>query len=193
MRDLNEARVLLDIDDVYEMLDEVEDKIEQQFSECCPIFLVVANGALPFAMHIICALDFPLEYEVIKLTRYTDNKPGPLRWQLMPPETIKGRTVVIMEDIIDSGDTLKETVRVCKEMGARDVHTCAMLEVQNPNAEFQADIVGAGIPPNTFVFGFGLDYDNLCRNIFKIMAFPPESESEVQNGNDGSQQEQGVV
>ncbi|NWJ49800.1 MAG: hypoxanthine phosphoribosyltransferase [Bacteroidetes bacterium] len=138
-----------------------------------PLFLVVLNGAFVFASDLMKKLHFPCEISFIKLSSYsglqTSNK---VRELIGLNEDISGRTVVVLEDIIDTGVTLGELLEIVKSKNAADVKLAALLF--KPNAfrkDYKIDYLGLEIP-NDFIVGYGLDYDGFGRNypdIYKIV------------------------
>lgn len=138
-----------------------------------PLFLVVLNGAFVFASDLMKKLHFPCEISFIKLSSYsglkTSNK---VRELIGLNEDITGRTVVVLEDIIDTGVTLGELLEIVRSKKAADVKLAALLF--KPNAfrkDYKIDYLGLEIP-NDFIVGYGLDYDGFGRNypdIYKIV------------------------
>jgi hypoxanthine phosphoribosyltransferase len=138
-----------------------------------PLFLVVLNGAFVFASDLMKKLHFPCEISFIKLSSYsgleTSNK---VRELIGLNEDIAGRTVVVLEDIIDTGVTLGELLEIVRSKNAADVKLAALLF--KPNAfrkDYKIDYLGLEIP-NDFIVGYGLDYDGFGRNypdIYKIV------------------------
>lgn len=168
---LDDALTLLDNDDLSDIVEHLSSLVSSKFSESLPSFLIVCDGAMPFAIDLIMTLDFPLTYEAIKLTRYSNNVGGDLHWKLKPSiESVKDRTVVILDDILDKGDTLKEVCRLVKEMGAKEVQTCVLLK-KEIGEDTHSDLIGETIP-NHFVFGYGMDYLGYYRNIDEVLYFP---------------------
>jgi hypoxanthine phosphoribosyltransferase len=88
---------------------------------------------------------------------------------------VKGRHVVIVDDILDSGGTIKAVVPMVQSLGAASVKVCVLLRKDRPAAkEFFADYVGFEIP-DEFVVGYGLDYNNYYRNLPDIVTLSPEA------------------
>src|SRR5690606_9206722 len=89
-------------------------------------------------------------------------------------EHVRGRHVLLVDDILDSGGTLSTVVPLLREMGAETVRTCVLLRKRLPEPpRMEADYVGFEIP-DAFVVGYGLDFDNLYRNLPDIVVLKPE-------------------
>ena len=138
-----------------------------------PLFLVVLNGAFVFASDLMKKLHFPCEISLIKLSSYSGlQSSNKVRELIGLNEDITGRTVVVLEDIIDTGVTLGELLEIVKSKNAADVKLAALLF--KPNAfrkDYKIDYLGLEIP-NDFIVGYGLDYDGFGRNypdIYKIV------------------------
>ena len=160
-----------------DVLDEAVSKIaaamESDLIGKDPLFLVVLNGAFVFASDLMKKLHFPCEISFIKLSSYSGlQSSNKVRELIGLNEDITGRTVVVLEDIIDTGVTLGELLEIVKSKNAADVKLAALLF--KPNAfrkDYKIDYLGLEIP-NDFIVGYGLDYDGFGRNypdIYKIV------------------------
>jgi hypoxanthine phosphoribosyltransferase len=137
-----------------------------------PLFVVVLNGAFIFASDLIRQFDFPLEVAFIRVASYSGTSTsGKVREILGLNMDISGRTVIVVEDIIDSGLTMKFLAKMLGNLGAAEVKIATFLF--KPKAfqqDYVIDYVGMEIP-NDFIVGYGLDYDGHGRNypdIYKI-------------------------
>lgn len=131
--------------------------------------LAVLNGAMLFAADLIRALDLPdLQYDTISLESYQGTvSRGTIRVRSAPKTDLRDRTVLIVDDILDTGLTLKRASEYILSMGAAEVRTCVLLNKQlhDPAAKkFQADWVGFDAPP-FFIVGYGLD----CNERFRAL------------------------
>jgi len=138
-----------------------------------PLFLIVLNGAFMFAADLVKKLNFPCELSFIKLASYSGTKSSEKVRELIGlNEDLSGRTVVVLEDIIDTGITLGDLMETVKSKNAVEVRLAALLF--KPKAflkSYPIDYVGLEIP-NDFIVGYGLDYDGYGRNypdIYKIV------------------------
>lgn len=131
-----------------------------------PIFLAILNGAFMFAADVFKQLDIPAEIVFIRLASYWGTKStGNVVTLLGLDEDVSGRTVVILEDIIDTGKTLAEFLPKLEERQPKEIKIATLLI--KPNA-LQHDVAvdyQCFEIPSKFVVGYGLDYDGLGRNL----------------------------
>lgn len=135
-----------------------------------PVVLCVMSGAVFFTGQLLPQLRFPLELDYLHATRYCGLGGGEIKWLTKPPAHIRDRKVLILDDILDEGVTLKAIADECKLMGATEVKVAVMaekkLDIQKP---ISADYVGL-IVPNRYVFGCGMDVHGWWRNLPAIYA-----------------------
>lgn len=148
-------------------IQKVADEMKKTIGDKTPLFLVVMNGAVIFAGQLATHLDFPVQYDYIHATRYRGEiESGELQWIAKPRAEIKGRTVVIVEDVLDSGLTLAACVKYCEAEGAEKVYTATLVDKQRkrePEGIQTADFTGL-VVEDKFIFGYGLDYKEFLRN-----------------------------
>ncbi len=158
-------------DRLMEAIDRVAEKINDDFEDCkdIPILLCVLNGSIMFMGELMKRLRFNLQTVSIKLTSYEGTSTtGRVKQALGLTSDIKGRRVIIVEDIVDSGNTIVELKEILAENGATESKVCTLL--LKPDAykkDVALDYVAMEIP-NDFIMGFGLDYDELGRNLKDI-------------------------
>lgn len=138
--------------------------LEYRFDD--PILLITLNGAVFFAVDLIKQLDFPCRITCVKLSSYSGTEStGTIKNLLGLNEDVKGKRVIILEDIVDTGRTYQYLCKMLMEAGAKDVRMATM--TMKPDA-YKCDLpvhyVGIHIP-NKFVVGRGLDYDGYGRNL----------------------------
>ena len=135
-----------------------------------PLFLCVLNGAFMFASDLMKHVDIPCQISFVKLASYSGTQStGAVKELIGLNESLAGRTVVIVEDIVDTGMTMEGLVRQVKGLGASEVRVATLLyKPGNCVADVKLDYVGLEIP-NDFIVGYGLDYDGFGRNIPEIM------------------------
>ena len=151
----------------------IADNINRDIEGTTPIFLVILNGSFIFAGDLLKKIDLTCEVSFVKLASYVGTKSTKKVKQLIGfNEDLKGRTIIIVEDIIDSGITMENVLGQLESMGAADVRIVTLLF--KPNAfekSYKIDYIGMEIP-NDFIVGYGLDYNNQGRNlkdIYKII------------------------
>jgi len=130
-----------------------------------PIVLAMLNGGIFFTGELLLQLPFPLELDSIKAGRYQGATRGTeMRWSVKPSLPLTGRTVLVVDDILDEGITLAEVIRHCQEAGADRVLTAVLIDKQIGRPKpCAADFVGL-TTENRYLFGYGLDYKNHLRN-----------------------------
>ncbi len=152
-------------------IDQVAAKINADFRGCTdvPVLLCVLNGSIMFTAELMKRLEFNCQVVSTKLTSYEGTSTtGKVKQAMGMTTDITGRRVIVIEDIVDSGNTIVELKRILEEKGASESRICTML--LKPDAykkDVKLDYVAMEIP-NDFIVGFGLDYDELGRNFKDI-------------------------
>lgn len=134
-----------------------------------PLFLAVLNGSFVFAADLLRAVSVPCEISFVRMASYQGtSSTGKVRQLIGLNEPIEGRTVVIVEDIIDSGLTMKELLLLLENYNPKRVLISALL-VKPGNLKVDLDIPYCCFEiPNDFIVGYGLDYDGEGRNLRHI-------------------------
>ena len=153
-------------------IDEVAGRINADFRGCTdiPVIVCVLNGSIMFTAELMKRLDFNCELVSVKLSSYSGTEStGKVRQVMGMTGSVKGRRVIVVEDIVDTGNTIVELKRLMAEdYGATEVRICTMLlKPEVYTKDVKLDYVGMEIP-NRFIVGFGLDYDELGRNFRDI-------------------------
>jgi hypoxanthine phosphoribosyltransferase len=148
-------------------IDEVAAKINEDFRGCedIPVLLCVLNGSIMFMGELMKRLDFNCQTVSVKLTSYEGTSTtGRVKQAMGLTADITGRRVIIVEDIVDSGNTIVELQNILAEHGASESRVCTLLfKPAALQKEISLDYVAMEIP-NDFIVGFGLDYNELGRN-----------------------------
>lgn len=168
---LHNAECIYDENQVKEAIAVVAKTLNADYKSEQPIVLSVMNGAVYFAGHLLSSLTFPLIHDYVHATRYRQDVLGKdIVWLVAPKPTIKHKNVLIIDDILDEGITLKAIVDKCYEMGAEDVKTVVLAEKSlNKTKAIVADYVGLNVP-DRYVFGCGMDVYGWWRNLPQIYA-----------------------
>jgi hypoxanthine phosphoribosyltransferase len=136
-----------------------------------PLVLSVMGGSVVFSGQLLPLLRFPLEFDYLHATRYDGaTRGGVLTWKVLPRQPIGGRVVLVLDDILDEGDTLAAIKRRLLDDGAGEVY-CAVFadkDIGRPKP-VHPDFVGVTVP-NRYVFGFGMDVEEAWRNLPAIYA-----------------------
>lgn len=164
-------RPLIPYSQISEAIDKVADEINKDFMDCedIPILLCVLNGSIMFTAELMKRLNFNCQVVSTKLTSYEGTSTtGKVKQAMGLTSDISGRRVIIIEDIVDSGNTIVELKRILDENGVSESKVCTLL--YKPEAykkDVKLDYVAMEIP-NDFIVGFGLDYNELGRNLQDI-------------------------
>ena len=147
------------------------DEIAQDLQGRSPLALTVMNGGLYFAGQILPQLKFPLETDYVHATRYQGETAGKeVAWLAQPTPKVKGRNILLLDDILDEGHTLAAIRDKCLSLGAVDVKIAVLTEkLLEHTKPIQADYVGLTLP-NRYVFGCGMDVYGWWRNLPEIRA-----------------------
>jgi hypoxanthine phosphoribosyltransferase len=179
-RDLiKNAELLFDQDTVQASITRMADVLNTRFnakdSKEFPLVLGVMGGAVVFTGNLLPQLSFPLEFDYIHVSRYgDDDKGGEVVWKVIPRSNVAGRTVIVLDDILDEGETLAHVKQRLLDMGASEVILAVFADKAiGKTKPVQADIVGLVIP-NRFVVGFGMDAYGYWRNLPGLWAIKPE-------------------
>ena len=152
-----------------EAVQKVADQINTDLKGKNPLFLVVLNGAFMFASDLFKKIKIDCEVSFVKLSSYVGTQTtNTVRELIGLDRVLTGRTVVVIEDIIDTGITMAHTIPLLKNLEAEEVKIATLLF--KPDAfkkDYKIDYVGMKIP-NDFIIGYGLDYDGLARNLPEI-------------------------
>ena len=161
---------------VTRMADTLNQRYNQPGCEEFPLVLGVMGGAVVFTGNLLPQLSFPLEFDYIHVSRYGDeDQGGQVVWKVVPRSNVTGRTVIVLDDILDEGETLAHVKQRLLDMGAKEVILAVFADKAIGKAKpCKADIVGIVIP-NRFVVGFGMDAYGYWRNLPGLWAIQTES------------------
>jgi len=154
---------------LHENITKLAESLSVDVKKSFPLFIVVLNGSFIFAADLVKLLKFPCEISFVKLASYQGmDSTGNVCELIGLTENIEGRTVVIVEDIIDTGNTLEKLHELLKDKKAKEIKTVTLLfKPEAYKKTIPVDYVGIEIK-NEFVVGYGLDYNGLGRNLRDI-------------------------
>lgn len=157
--------------EVQTALDRLAVEIDDRLAGRHPLVVAVMNGGLIFAGQLLPRLTFPLEVSYVHVRRYgRDTSGGELVWIAGPHEPVRGRTVLLVDDILDEGRTLATIKARLLEQGALEVLIAAFAVKQRAEPPaVTADFTGVTVP-DRFVFGFGMDIAGAWRNLPSVRA-----------------------
>lgn len=150
-------------------LDELSEKIRSDYDGKKPLFLGVLNGCFMFASDLLKALDMDCEISFVKMASYEGTQStGTVNEIIGVNENIEGRDIIILEDIVDTGNTLEKFRKQLNEKNPASVKIATLLFKPGVfDKDYTVDYIGIEIPDN-FVVGYGLDYDGAGRNIDSV-------------------------
>jgi len=155
--------------EILKAVKEVGLAINRDLAGTNPLFICVLNGAFMFAGDLMKTINIPCEITFIKLSSYEGlYTSGTVKEIIGLNESVVGRNVVVVEDIVDTGITMERILSSLKAKGANSIHVATFL--QKPDAlqkDIKVDYVAMKIP-NDFIVGYGLDYDGFGRNLKDI-------------------------
>jgi hypoxanthine phosphoribosyltransferase len=159
--------VLFTQNQVEQRLNELATTLTQKYQNEFPIIVSVMTGAMVFASDMMKRLNFKLNVDYVDVSSYGEESESNGQVKLVRDlsHDIKNRPVIIMEDIIDTGHTLKYLTKLFADRGAKSIEICSLLDKPDRReVDVEADYVGFKVP-NEFIVGYGLDFDGLYRNL----------------------------
>jgi hypoxanthine phosphoribosyltransferase len=168
---LARAEMIRSAADVSRALDRLATGITVELGGRFPVVLMVMRGAVFLAGQLLPRLDFPLEFDYLHATRYQGTTGGAtIVWKVVPPESVRGRPVLVLDDILDEGHTLAAILDSLGRAGAAEVRVAVLCEKRTGRDKpVRADFVGFEVP-DRYVFGCGMDVQGLWRNLPAIYA-----------------------
>lgn len=141
-----------------------------------PLVLCVMGGAVVFTGQLLPQLNFPLDFDYLHVSRYSNTtRGGELEWKVMPYENVTGRTVLVLDDILDEGHTLAAIRDKVLELGAAAFYGAVFAEKETGRPKpIAADFIGIKVP-DRYVFGFGMDVRGAWRNLPAVYAMKSDN------------------
>ena len=167
--------------EVLRRIDAVAAQINHDMAGKNPIFLAVLNGAFIFAADLIRRITIPCEISFVKLASYQGTtSTGKVTEVIGINEDLSGRTVIIVEDIVETGITIRQMMESLGTRNPESVHVCTLLlKPEKLTIDIDLEYVVMRIP-NDFILGYGLDYNQQGRGLKDIYTLVPENESPKQ-------------
>lgn len=168
------AEVIHSEQDVATALDGMAGAIRRGYEDKNPLLLCVMRGGLFAAAELYRRLPFPMQQDYLHVSRYRDNTAGgEFEWRVRPAAELKGRHVLIIDDILDEGITLREILRYCTGLAAASVEVAVLTRKLHDRCVEGVDAKYIGLEvPDKYVFGCGMDYQGYFRNLNAIYALP---------------------
>jgi hypoxanthine phosphoribosyltransferase len=156
---------------IADRINELALQINNELSGKDVVFVGILNGAFLFAADLFRRISFPARISFVKLASYKGtSSSGTIKELIGWNEDLKNKTIVVIEDIVDTGNTLERIVEELEMRKAVEIKIAALLyKPEAYNKKIKLDYIGFEIP-NDFVVGFGLDYDGLGRNLPSVFS-----------------------
>ena len=170
-RFLEQSDLIASADEIQAAVRRLAAQVTERLGESYPLVLVVMGGAVVFAGQLLPLLRFPLDLDYIHASRYGKETRGArIDWRVTPPAAVRGRAVLVLDDILDGGQTMAAIRERLLELGAASFASAVLVEKRLRQAKpIRADIVGLEIA-DRFVFGYGMDAKGYWRNLPEIRA-----------------------
>ena len=168
-----EFEIFLKEEDIQKEIKRVASEINRDYAGKEPLFLCILNGSFMFAADLLKDVSIPCNVSFVKVSSYqgTDTT-GQVKELMGLQENVEGRHIIIVEDIVDTGYTMRDVLDSLAEKKAASVQVCALLcKPDKLKVDINLKYLAMNIP-NGFIVGYGLDYDGFGRNsrdIYKIV------------------------
>jgi hypoxanthine phosphoribosyltransferase len=168
---LKDAELVCSAECVTQTVQRVAHEIAQTLAGEYPLVLSVMGGAVVFSGHLLPQLNFPLSFDYLHVTRYGQAiRGGEIEWKVFPDTEISGRTVLVVDDILDEGHTMTAIRERVLNGGAKRFCSAVLVDKDlGKSKPITADFVGIRLP-NRYLFGFGMDVRGAWRNLPAIYA-----------------------
>lgn len=167
-----EFEVFIPAEEIYKAIDCIAEKMNKDLEGKNPLFVCVLNGSFMFAADLLKRISIPSEISFVRMSSYSGTaSTGDVKMIYGLEESIEGRTVVVLEDIVDTGNTMVRMLKQLEALNPKEIKVSTLL--LKPEAlqhDVQLDYIALNIPSD-FIIGYGLDYDGFGRNfpdIYKI-------------------------
>ncbi len=167
-----QAELLITENEIHEAINHVASQIKNEIGDTVPLFLCVMKGGLMFTSELAKKINSAIELDYVHVDRYRDKTHGgSIHWHKKPDTNLKGRVVILVDDIFDEGYTMQELIAYCKNKGACKILSAVLLkkELKDKHTSYQPDFVGMNVE-DRFVIGWGMDYKGFWRNLTDIYA-----------------------
>jgi hypoxanthine phosphoribosyltransferase len=168
---LQNAEIIFSEQQVQAALRQIALDINTTLAEQHPLVLSVMGGAVVFTGQLLPLLNFPLDFDYVHVSRYGNaQQGGELKWKVAPHENVRGRVVLVVDDILDEGETLHAIKQRVMQLGASKFYSAIFADKLNGREKpIRADFLGLQVP-DRFVFGYGMDIHGAWRNLPAIYA-----------------------
>jgi hypoxanthine phosphoribosyltransferase len=174
---LDQAELVHDEHAVNQAVRKMAARITADLAEADPLLLCVMNGGLAPTAMLMPYLVFPWKLDYLHATRYREQTSGTeLIWQRTPAQSLTGRHVLVIDDILDEGHTLEAILHYCKAQEPASLRAAVLTQkIHDRGVRPPIDYIGLTVP-DRYVFGCGMDYRGYWRNLPAIYALPEHLE-----------------
>jgi hypoxanthine phosphoribosyltransferase len=171
---LRDAELVHDEDTVNRAVRRLAIDITAKLGDALPLVMPVMGGAVVFTGQLLPLLRFPLEFDYLHVTRYDgQTRGGAIQWKTKPHVDVRGRAVLVLDDILDEGNTLAAVRDHMIAEGAASFYSAVFADKDlGREKPIRPDFVGLSVP-DRYVFGFGMDAHEAWRNLPAIYALKP--------------------
>ena len=154
---------------------EMAKHIEDDFQDEVPVFIGILNGSFMVLSDLLKQYKFPCEVEFLKLSSYQGiQSTGEVRELIGSDKSFEGRSIIIVEDIVDTGNTIETLKRIFKSHNVKSFKIATLFfKPESYKKDIKIDYVGIRIP-DKFIVGYGLDYNGLGRNLSDVYQLSPQ-------------------
>ena len=165
------AELIVTPDEIRAALKRLSREITEVLAERRPLILAVMRGGVVFAGQLLPMLPFLVDFDYVDASRYGDaTSGGELQWRVDVPTAVRGRVVLVLDDILDEGRTLAAIRERLLAAGASEVLIAVFADKRLPRSKpVSADFAGVSVP-DRYVFGFGMDVRGEWRNLPAVYA-----------------------
>lgn len=175
---LGRAELIHGAGEIAAAMDRMAGEISAELANSNPVLLCVMNGGLVCTAELALRLDFPLQIDYLHVSRYGNAiSGGHIEHRVGPGLDLRGRDVLVVDDILDEGHTLQAVLALCREQGVVRTLSAILVDKQRPRGPDSPRADFTGLPvPDRYVFGYGMDYRGYLRNCKGIYALGEEEE-----------------
>ena len=169
------ARQIVTEAEVDAALERIASQAAATLEQKCPVILAVMHGGVFTAVELCRRFQFPYEFDFVHVTRYGNSLTGgTLSWRVLPSVDLRGRTVLVVDDILDHGVTLAALYDELREAGAENLYSAVLVSkvLNEPRERVTVDFIGLEVE-EAYVFGCGMDYKGYWRGLKAIYALEP--------------------
>ncbi|NLY77825.1 MAG: hypoxanthine phosphoribosyltransferase [Tissierellia bacterium] len=168
-----QPRILFDVDEIAKRIKEMGEEITTDYEGSDIVVISLLRGSFVFAADLVRAIKVPVNIDFMTTSSYGYGQSSSGLVEIVSDirTDIKDKNVLIVDDIMDSGNTMKEVIEYINSKGPRSVKTCVMLDKPSRReVDIKPDYVGFTIP-DVFIVGYGLNYGDYYRNVPYIFTF----------------------